>query len=72
MQNRNKIETKMSKAQLLNKSLASKLTLYTVFGQSVISVAQSCLTLCDPMDCSQRGGRKTRFFPPLLALVLVT
>ena len=41
MQNRNKIETKMSKAQLLNKSLASKLTLYTVFGQSVISVAQS-------------------------------
>ena len=24
----------------------------TLFFKSVISVAQSCLTLCDPMDCS--------------------
>ena len=72
MRNRNEIEAKMSKAQLLTNSLASKLTLYTVFGQSVSSVAQSCLTLCDPMDCSQRGEKDKLFFPPLLSLVLVT
>ena len=28
---------------------------YFTFSQSVSSVAQSCLTLCDPMDCSTPG-----------------
>ena len=36
--------------------------------ESESEVAQSCLTLCDPMDCSLPGSsvhRKTTWFPPL-------
>ena len=31
------------------------LKVYSSLSQSVISVAQLCLTLCDPMDCSMPG-----------------
>ena len=37
---------------------------YPVYGQqlwSICSVAQSCLTLCDPMDCSLPGSSVYRF-----------
>ena len=47
MPNRNKIETKISKAQLLTKSLASKLTLYMVFGQSISQF--SCSVMSDSL-----------------------
>ena len=36
-----------------------------VLGQSVSSVAQSCLTLCDPMDCSTPGFPVHHHLPEL-------
>ena len=41
------------------------------FNQSVSSVAQSCLTLCDPMDCSTLASLSTTNFRSLLKLMSI-
>ena len=35
------------------------------------SITQSCLTLCDPMDCSTPGFPVHRYFPSLLKLTSI-
>ena len=42
-----------------------------VFLASVSSVAQSCLTLCDPMDCSMPGFPVLHQLPELLKLMSI-
>ena len=52
----------MPKTVVLHRFLSWKTTLQTHYEGTVWSVAQSCPTLCGPMDCSPPGSSAYRIF----------
>ena len=59
-QKKESVNQKIEKESLLHKEVSQQITAYKILSEVLIIVsvlvAQSCPTLCDPMDCSPPGS----------------